>query len=430
MLLGAARMIGEQVHLEEGVVQVIIPPAALELFVSPSRDRVFYRVSTHDGQLLSGYFDFAPPTQSLLPEEFVYSDVEQRGKRIHTVAFAQPFFSAPERGPVIIQVGQTLDGRNELARDIWVSAIRSQFALFPLLALLLWFGMRRGMRPLIDLRDRMRNRAPGALDPLDTHAVPTEIEPLVSALNDYVGRLDSNMSAHSRFIADASHQLRTPLTLLNTQVVYALRQVDASARTEVLLAMHASVQQSVRLVNQLLAFTMAQAGIGHPPAQVEVDLQGVVRKVMEAQALAAQERDMDFGFEAQIEYAIVLATPLLLHELVANLVDNALRYTQRGGRVTARVCQIENCVALQIEDNGPGIPLEQHEKVFERFYRLDDSRSDGCGLGLSIVREIAQACNARIELSTPVGGAGLLVTVLFRAPLQKELPGLQRATPH
>lgn len=413
MLLGAARMIGEQVHLEEGIVQVVIPPAALELFASPSHDRVFYRISSHDGQLLSGYYDFALPPRVMSPEEVLFFEVSQRGKRVHSVAFAQPVFAAPDRGPIVIQVGQTLEGRNELAQDIWASAIRGQLVFLPLIALLLWFGMRRGLRPLIDLRDRMTRRAPGALDPLDASGAPTELRPLVAALNDYVARLDTHMSAHSRFIADASHQLRTPLTLLHTQVVYAMRQDDALARSEVLSAMHESVQHSVRLVNQLLAFTMAQAGIGHPPTQVAVDLTDVVQRAVEALASVAQQREIDLGFEASGVAATILAAPALLYELVANLVDNALRYTQIGGMVTARILAAPNEVVLQIEDNGPGIPVAERQKVFERFYRLDDSRSDGCGLGLSIVQEIASAMDAAVELSAPEGGIGLLVTVKF-----------------
>ncbi len=413
MLLGAARMIGEQVHLEEGVVQVVIPPAALELFASPSRDRVFYRISAHDGQLLSGYFDLAMPTRPLASEEVLFFETVQRGKPLHTVAFAQPVFAAPDRGPVLIQVGQTLEGRNELARDIWASTIRGHLALLALVALLLWFGMRRGLRPLLDLRDRMARRTPGALDRMDARGVPAEIQPLVSALNDYVARLDAHMSAHGRFIADASHQLRTPLTLLNTQVVYALRQEDRPARAEVLQAMQESVQYSVRLTNQLLAFSRAQAGIGHPPAQERVDLVDTVRRVLETLASSAQQRGIDLGADTLCLHAVVKAEPTLLFELVANLVDNAIRYTQRGGIVTASVTAAPEGVVLRVEDNGPGIPLSERDRVFERFYRLQDGRSDGCGLGLSIVREIAVTSGASIKLDAPGGGCGLVVCVTF-----------------
>lgn len=422
MLLGAARMIGEQVHLEEGVVQVVIPPAALELFVSPSRDRVFYRISEPGGELLSGYYDLALPPRQPQPELAVFFDAAQRDRAIHAVAFAQPVFAAPDKGPILIEVAQTLEGRDELAREIWGAAVRRQAALLILVSILLWFGLWRGMLPLLELRDRILKRTPGALDRQDETSVPTEIKPLVSALNDYADRLDRHMSAHSRFIADASHQLRTPLTLLNTQVVYALRHEESAVRDEALGAIRNTVQHGMRLVNQLLAFTMAEAGVGHGPAQGPVDLAEVVRHVMESLASVAQQRGIDLGFEQPSPGpAIVQASPHLLHELVANLVDNALRYTQTGGIVTASVNATPEQVVLRLEDNGPGIPPTEREKVFERFYRLHDDRSDGCGLGLAIVREIAKSSHARIELTGPPSGTGLVVSVVF--------PALQLAPP-
>jgi len=414
MLLGAARMIGGQVRVEEGVVQVVIPPAALELFDSPSHDRVFYRVSSNSGQLLSGYDDLALPPRTLALEELMYFDSRQGGREVHGVAFAQPVFAAPTRGPVLIQVAQTLEGRHELARNIWVSAVRRQFAWLALVSVLLWFGLHRSMRPLLALRDHMRQRKSGELQPLQADAVPAEIQPLVAALNDYVQRLDKHMSSHSRFIADASHQLRTPLTLLNTQVVYALRDKDAASRQEALTAIHASVRHSIRLVNQLLSFSRAEASLGLPAQQQVVVLGDVVRRAVESLALLASQRHIDLGLEDHAGQASLEASPPLLHELVANLVDNALRYTPCGGVVTARVTAHEEELVLHVQDNGPGIPEAFRDRVFERFFRLNNTHSDGCGLGLAIVREIADGCGAQIHLGVPASGSGLLVSVRFQ----------------
>ena len=421
MLLGAARVIGEQVHIEEGVVQVTVPPSALELFASPARDRVFYRVSAHDGQLLSGYFDLALPPRALAAEESVYFDSMQRDRPVRVVAFAQPVFAAPNRGPIVIEVAQTLEGRDELAREVWLTAIWRQAALLVLVALFLWFGLRRGLLPVLRLRDRMLGRAPGTLERMDATPVPHELSPLVTAINDYVQRLDSHMSAHSRFIADASHQLRTPLTLLNMQVVYALRHADPAEREEALQAVHASVKHSVRLVNQLLTFSMAQASAGEHTQQVPVNMAHTVRQVLESLAALAQHKGIDLGFEGAATEVSVLAVPHLLQEMVANLVDNALRYTAPGGTVTAHVIAYANGLRLGIQDNGPGIAPSDRERVFERFVRLQDDHSDGCGLGLSIVREIARTMGARVGLESPPSGTGLLVTVDF-APLRSSVP--------
>lgn len=415
MLLGAARMIGEQIHLEEGAVQVVVPPSALELFVSPSRDRVFYRVSSQEGQLLTGYFDLALPPRSLAPEEVAYFDAIQRDKPVRIVAFAQPVFAAPGLGPILIEVAQTLEGRDELAREVWLTAIWRQAALLMLITLFLWVGLRRGMLPLLNLRDRVLLRAPGTLEKLDSKPVPSELQPLVVAVNDYVERLDVHMSAHSRFIADASHQLRTPLALLNTQVVYALRNPEPQDRQDALNAIHLSVQHGMRLVNQLLTFNMAEASAHQGKQQSVVNLGTVVSHVLETLAAPAQQKKIDLGFESSGQQPTVLAIPHLLQEMVANLVDNALRYTPPGGAVTATVLNHGEEVRLHIQDNGPGIAIDQRERVFERFVRLQDDYSDGCGLGLSIVREIARTMNAQVSLQTPASGAGLLVTVVFVA---------------
>jgi two-component system, OmpR family, sensor histidine kinase TctE len=415
MLLGAARVIGEQVHLEEGVIQVVIPPAALELFASPSRDRVFYRASAEKGVLLSGYYDLALPPHLPRAEEAVYFDAIERERPVHVVGFAQPVFAAPERGPVLIEVAQTLEGRDRLAREIWGMSISRQLALLVLVGVLLWLGLRRGMVPLLKLRDRVLERRPGSVDRLDESAVPAELRPLVLAVNDYAQRLDRHMSAHSRFIADASHQLRTPLTLLNTQVVYALRHDEPAGRQDALQAIHASVQHGVRLVQQLLSWTMAEAIEAKAPALVPVDLSAVVRRVLEAQALTAGQRGIDLGLRDAGAAAMVRGHAQLLQELVANLVDNALRYTPRGGIVTAAIVRSAGALILRVEDNGPGIPESERERVFERFHRLHDGDSDGCGLGLAIVREIARSHGASVRLSAPPSGIGLFVDVTFAA---------------
>jgi two-component system, OmpR family, sensor histidine kinase TctE len=420
MLLGAARMMGEQVSLEEGVVQVDIPPSALELFASPSQDRVYYRISNADHQLLAGYPDLAFPPHQPEPEQALYFDAMLRERAVHGVVFAQPLRGAP--GLVLIEVAQTLEGRDSLVQEIWGSAVRRQVAMLLMVAIFLWLGLRYATQPLITLRNLMRERRPGTLEPLAHERLPSELQPLVGALNDYVDRLNRHMSSHSRFIADASHQLRTPLTLLNTQVVYALRDKDAQVREEALVAMHLGVQHGIRLVNQLLAFSRAEAGLGYPERQSPVDLAEVVQRALEALATLAQQRQIDLGFAPPQDRMQILISPQMAYELVANLVDNALRYTPTGGVVTAHISRqgnkqdgvnVSSATVLCIEDNGPGIAMAEREKVFERFYRLNESQSDGCGLGLPIAREIAKSCGATISLLTPPSGQGLMVQVIF-----------------
>lgn len=415
MLLGSARIIGEQIHYEEDALQVVIPPAALELFQSDSHDRVYYRVVAANGKLLAGQPDLPAPPRMPRNEESVYFNASFRDDPVRIVAFSQPVFGVPAQGSVLIEVAQTQHSYKTLSDRMWEHTVQQQLAILVLVVLLLLLGLRHGLAPMMRLRDRVRRRKPGALEALDTAPVPTELAPLVHAINDYVQRLDDHMSAHGRFIANASHQLRTPLTLLNTQVNYGLRSNDIDTKDAALRAINNGVQHGIRLVNQLLTLSNAETGVGHPLRQADVNLVEAVQRVLEELATLAQAKNIDLGFEFAGAPVTVHATPSMLEELVANLVDNALRYTPAGGRVTVAVATAGQAILLRVEDNGPGIPEEERERVFERFYRLHEERSDGSGLGLAIVREIALASKAAIALSCPATGSGLIVTVSFPA---------------
>jgi two-component system, OmpR family, sensor histidine kinase TctE len=243
--------------------------------------------------------------------------------------------------------------------------------------------------------------------------VPAELSPLVDAINEYAARLEHHTSVQQTFIQNAAHQLRTPLTLLTTQVSYAVRASDAGGRSESLSAIRQTVQQSVRLVNQLLTLSSAQA---HEPGELHGEqgcLDDVVRRVLEDMAGRAQSKRIDLGFEATATNVLVRGDAVTLREIVMNLVDNAIRYTPDGGIVTTRISIEPRAVRLTVEDNGPGIPDDERERVFQRFYRINDSESDGCGLGLSIVKEFAAAVGASVALRTSPGGTGLAIDVVF-----------------
>jgi two-component system sensor histidine kinase TctE len=417
LLTGSARMIGQQINFSDGAFVVQIPPAALELFVAGDyRDRVYYRVTSPEGLLLSGYYEMDSPQEKPQAEQSIFFDTVMRDEPVHAVAYGQHVVGGPT-GPVVIEVGQTLKARAALTRKIWIDEIREQLMMLAIVLVFLWFGLRRGLAPIIELRDRMLRRKPGTLEMLDEQRVPTELRPLVAALNDYVERLNRHMSAHSRFIADASHQLRTPLSVLNTQVTYALRNADPRLKDEALHGMRKGVQGGIRLVNQLLALIEAEVSVGLETQRKAVDISQVARDVLEAHALAAEAKRIDLGFEAPRSAITVHAADHLLHILIGNLLDNALRYTQPGGIVTLTVVALEDGAAqLRIEDNGPGIPESERDRVFERFYRISGAQLDGCGLGLAIVREVVISCGAGIDLSSTVQGRGLVVVVTFPPP--------------
>lgn len=413
LLLGSARIIAQQIQYEDGLLEVAIPPAALELFQSAEQDRVYYRIASAKGVLLSGYAELPPPQGPLHPEESTYFSTEVRGAPVRVVAFAQPVFGAPEESPVVIEVAQTSEAHRRLVQQIWMTSLRQESWMLLLVAILVWFALRWGLKDILRLRDEVSTRTPGSLEPLQPHRVPLELQPLVGAINGYVQRLDGQMAMRSRFIANASHQLRTPFTVLQTQVNFGLRSPDAAEKDEALRAIFQGVRHGTRLVNQLLSLSSAEAGAQHPRPPVPVNLVDLVQRVLEEQAALAQSKDIDLGLDLQTDRVELLASSSMLHELVSNLVDNALRYTPPQGVVTVSVRRIGESVLLCVEDNGPGIPLADRARVFERFCRLHDDDTPGCGLGLSIVQEVASALGAEIQLSDPARGTGLVVTLAF-----------------
>jgi two-component system, OmpR family, sensor histidine kinase TctE len=425
LLLGSARIVAEQLHFEDGALQQNIPPAALELFEARDVDRIYYRVTTSDGRLITGYEELAVPGVALQPEVPHFFNTDVRGARVRAVAFAQPVLADGGAQTVMVEIAQTMYGHAQLARGLWLHVLSRQLVIVALVALLILFGLHRGLRPLLRLRDAVLERHPGALRPLEAHAVPTELAPLVGAINEYAQRLDRYAGAQRVFVQNAAHQLRTPLTLLTTQVSYGVRSADASVQTESLAAIRQTVQQAVRLVNQLLTLSAAEAQEPDEPAREPEPLDRVVRQVVEDLAGQAQAKAIDLGFEMNALDATVPAHPTVLREIATNLLDNALRYTQRGGMVTCRVDATLANVTLTVEDNGPGIPAAERERVFERFYRVHDRDSGGCGLGLPIVREFAVRMGARVALRVPTNGLGLAVDVSF--PRQATLPHLARA---
>ncbi len=416
LLIGAARFIAEQLRFEDGGMQQHIPPAALALFAAGSADRVYYRISTATGQLLAGYDDLARPEQPLQAETPHYFDTRVRGQAVRAVALSQPVVGEPHGQPVLVVVAQTSRGHDQMANRLWLQAVSQQLLILALVAVLILLGLRRGLRPLLALREAVLARQPGAIQAMPADAgSPVELAPLVQAINHYVARLEAHAGAQEVFIQNAAHQLRTPLTLLNTQLNFALRSADAGQREESLAAMRRTVQQAVRLVHQLLTLSAAQAAQAAATDATPIRpaaLDAVAQQVLEDLATQALAKRIDLGLELRAAGPWWVAMhPVTLRELLTNLVDNALRYTPAGGVVTVRLGGLPQQLQLSVEDNGPGIAPALRERVFERFYRIDDRDSDGCGLGLAIVREYARQSGASLVLETPAGGAGLAVRV-------------------
>lgn len=415
-LLGSALAIAEQVAVQDGRLRADVPASALEMLESRAQDRIFYRVSCLDPPVaVAGYDDLpAPPTSPALGAKPVFFDASYLGEPVRFVALQRPLFGAPGlRGPLLVQVGETLGARNALARKVLIDAAALPLALIVVAALLIVWGVHRGLLPLKHIRDEIRARGPGDLTPIEGRHAPREVVPLIDAINQHTDRQRRLNAAHRQFIADASHQLRTPLAVLKAQAAHALAQSDPQVARGILQEICDSTDATSRMVQQLLALARSDAAVA--ATREDVDLVELARAVCFDLLPPALVRNIDLGFDGDAMPVIVPGQPLLLRELAANLVDNAIRYAPAGGQVSVAVQRAHRGNAefavLSVEDNGPGIPAAEREAVFERFYRLHGTQADGCGLGLAIVRQIAERHGASVELRTPPAGCGLLVQV-------------------
>ena len=403
-LLASARVIAEAVHVDHsGSVEVEIPPAALEMFDTGFGDQVFYRVTTPWGNLLSGYPDLPTPLVALKGEDLTFRD-----HGIRALMLDHPVVGLGGDGTIAVTVGVTHGSQYAIRRQLWLSDFANQLALVLLAGLVTIIGLQRGLSPILRLRDAVRQRGRDRLDPFPTSMVQTELQPLVHALNDHMESVQNQMAAQRRFVANAAHQLRTPLALIATQAAVAAREVDIRQRDEALQALQKSTRQVTRLAGQLLALSRAEPG-NFRPRMDNTDLASLTRSVLENIAEEALKRSIDLGFDNGGPVNVT-GDATMLGELVVNLVDNALRHTPPGGSVTVAVKSLQNTAILMVEDTGPGIPEGERAQVFERFYRVMGTQTEGSGLGLAIVREVVDSAGGTIELSDGKAG-GLVVRV-------------------
>jgi two-component system sensor histidine kinase TctE len=399
--------------------RIVLPAASSTFLRTDELDTIYFQVRGTRGEVLAGDRELG----EIFPEEgqsqhiVYYRDAEWHGDPVR-VAYMFIFEPGAPHRRVVVQVGETLNKRQRLANEIIAVIIVPQFFLFPVVALLAWLGLRRGTQPLERLRQRLLGRRPGDLSPIDVREVPEEVAPLIEAFNGVMERLSTIMRAQERFIADAAHQMRTPLAGLRTQLEFALRQKDPADLRASLERIRSSVERATRMISQLLSLARSQSET--PPKFEPVDMNALAREVTQEWVEEALAKRIDLGFEGAAEPAMVEGSRLLLHELLTNLVDNAVRYTPPGGRVTARVAvpSSRDAVSVEVEDNGVGIAESDRELIFERFYRAGGNEATGTGLGLPIVRSIAAQHRASVQVRpNPLERGSVFAVVFPRLPV-------------
>jgi two-component system sensor histidine kinase TctE len=405
-----------RVRLEAGLVRVDLPEAALQFFEADEHDQIYFRVSDERGDLVFGHRELASPPADPLPrgKPLLY-DARMFGEPLRVAAVAVSLPGSGGSSGATVAVAETLVKRRILAREILVGMLLPQVLLLVLAAALVWLGVGRGLRPLEALVEAIRRRSHRDLSALDEATAPREVRPMVGAINGLLGRLNATLAAQRLFIADAAHQLRTPLAGLKTQAELALRERDPQVLAHSLAQIQSATERSTRLVNQLLALARAEPGADRPERFQRVDVGQLAREATADWVAAALRKSIDLGFEGDTGGATTTGDAVLLRELVSNLLDNAIRYTPDGGRVTVRVGREGADITLGVEDNGPGIPEAERGQVFGRFYRVLGTGQEGCGLGLSIVHEIVERHGATVALGDSAEGRGTLVTVRLPA---------------
>lgn len=416
-----ARVLSQQVTVQDAgggtlpSASFALPASAAELLHTDETDTLYYQVLGLDGQYLSGERALPMPNdeERAAPGVVRFRDdeINREPVRIAYVRIGLPGGVAGGIEPPIVQVAETLGKRSRLATEIIKGVMLPQFVILPLAVLLVWLALARGIAPLNELQQRIRRRESHDLSPIDERDAPEEVSPLVRAINDLLTRLDRSIGTQKHFLADAAHQLKTPLAGLRTQAELAQREIDAGERDP--QALKKSLQQiarasqrAARMVNQLLA--MARAEDASQALQRQpVNLARLAAEAVRDFVPRALEKRIDLGYEGPDSGAAkgqaglsIAGQPVLLRELIRNLVDNALQYTPEGGTVTVRAVDdpFGQVVVVQVEDSGPGIPAAERDKVFQPFYRSLGTNVDGSGLGLAIVREIAQQHDAEITL--------------------------------
>jgi two-component system sensor histidine kinase TctE len=436
MLLASATAIAEQTQVNNNVVEALIPPVSLEMFDTGYGDRVYYRVETAEdlpgkGRLLAGYDDLPLPPREAKDPAARQADADlvsvggtpysgrYRNQRLHLMAIEHAVIGSPGVGAVRVMVGVTLFAHGATVQRLWLNALGQQVLLLAVAGALAIIGLARGLGPLMRLRDEVRNREPDQLEPFAPESVQSELRPLVAALNHHMDRVKKQMAAQRRFIANAAHQLRTPLTVLNMQATYALREDDAAERASALTAIQSGTRRLAHLAGQLLTLSRASPG-SRRPRHDPVDLAAVARQVLESLSALAVERHIDLGLDGDVA-PVVTGDETMLREMLVNLVDNALRYTPGGGGVTVLLAEDDDAAVIIVQDTGPGIPAAERDQVFERFYRRQENATpehptEGSGLGLAIVKEVVDAAGGTIALRDAAAGTGLVVEVrLVRA---------------
>ncbi len=394
--------------------QLEMAPAVERILLTDQDDEIRYKVSDSNGAYVGGDKTVPPPAGERLRSNaplFYESTIQDRPVRVVATWL---HYAGGGSDQVQVQVAETLNKRSRMVWEILASVFIPQLLLILLAGAVVYFGVSRGLLPLKRLQFAVSSRSHLDLSAIDVRNVPGEVRPLVDEVNELMQRLGTTLDFQNRFIADAAHQLKTPVSGLKAQIEIALREDDPARVQHCLAQLYVSADRMSRLVAQLLALARNEPGAAQGIDLQQIDLKTLAVDVAMRWVPEALKRDIDLGFEACPDPVRILGEPDRLRELLNNLVDNAVRYSRHSGRVTVAVSlSAQGEGVLSVSDDSQKIPVEERLRIFERFHRLLGSQADGSGLGLAIVSEIASLHRAHITLEEDVDGIGNTFNVIF-----------------
>ncbi|MBL0729433.1 sensor histidine kinase [Piscinibacter sp. HJYY11] len=427
-LLGAIKSIDSNISTESGGLAVELPYRMLEFFELAASGHVHYRVATEDGLVEIGNADLPPPAKPLITGQPQYIDAVYFGEPVRVGSYARmlsrPIAGQPSAQRVTIQVAESLSTRERFTRTLVVQTLVRDLLLMLVFGALLAAVIGWALRPLARLRHEVQSRLPMDLTPISTSAIPRDVRPLVEAINQHVQRTRELGRVQRQFVDDASHQLRTPLTTLATQVSFALRELHADHMRTAIAAVKSQLDETIRQTNQMLALARADS-IDMETTTLSLVL--LAEETTRSWWAEARSRQVDLELVTTSASVLVTGNAPLLKEALANLLHNAIRYTPPGGQVVVEVQAGLTEARLCVIDTGPGLSPADLARAGERFFRGSNASQPGSGLGLAIVKSIAERHGGRLELTHGRQGIGLSVSVFL--PSYRPLRNGSRVNP-
>ncbi len=393
---------------------------ASRILLNDNVDTILYSVTNNNGLLLSGSKDLFEMTKnrtSKLKSFYFFAEINQERFRVVRSTFDLTHPPVPQK--ISIQVAVTLNRRNTLDNTILIGVVVPQLLLVLISFLIISISIKKGLAPLSALQNAVSKRSEQDLSPIDLPNIPEEVSLVANSVNHLMKQLQNLILGQNQFIADAAHQLRTPLAGAQAQLELAELETDPLALKSILVKVQQSLDRLLHTINQLLILAKNQPEAVSMVKMETLDLNVISKEVASEMAPTAVQKNIDLGFEQSKMPAMIKGNAERLTELLYNLLDNAIRYTQNGGKVTASISLTDATVELKVTDNGPGIIEAERDKVFDRFHRIVGSSEEGSGLGLAIVKEIAKLHGARVSFSEEAVHQGLQVLVCFNRHIEK-----------